>query len=256
MDPATVIEYGIQIYKALKRAHEEGIIHRDIKPQNILLQSHDPSEPFVAKLADFGLAWGGSQSLISQTNMRAGTAYYRSPEQTLGGAKIDARSNIYSLGATRYHLLSGVPPIQLRMEQIPESMRAMISRSTESEWEYACRAGSRTAYCYGDEDSRRGDYAWYASNSENRTHPVGETESNAWGLQDMYGNVWEWCSDWYGDYPNAEVTDSTGPTSGSNRVFRGGCWFSGTSYCRSAFRGWDAPSCRYNDLGFRLALNT
>jgi formylglycine-generating enzyme required for sulfatase activity/tRNA A-37 threonylcarbamoyl transferase component Bud32 len=431
-DPITVIEYGIQICKALKRTHEEGIIHRDIKPQNILLQLHDPSEPMVAKLADFGLAWGGNQSLVSQANMQAGTAYYRSPEQTLGGAKIDARSDIYSLGATLYHLLSGVPPIQLRMERIPESTRNLISRSTEwdaearyasakemqqaletcrsgiehaslgrvtgestnhqaiqarvveprvvepkevpeslkaqtslpekftnslgmkfrlipagkflmgsprnekgrfknelqheviltkpyylgvypvsqgeyervmgcnpsyfkgdrhpvekvswedamayierlnslaeemslgrryrlpteSEWEHACRAGSRTAYCYGDEDSRLGDYAWYASNSESRTHPVGETESNAWGLQDMHGNVWEWCSDWYGDYPNAEVTDSTGPTSGSNRVFRGGCWFSGTSYCRSAFRGWDAPSCRYNDLGFRLALSS
>jgi formylglycine-generating enzyme required for sulfatase activity len=127
---------------------------------------------------------------------------------------------------------------------------------TESEWEYACRAGSTSAYCFGEEESLLGDYAWYGSNSGSKTHPVGEKRPNAWGLHDMHGNVWEWCSDWYGDSPGVTVTDPVGPKDGSDRGLRGGCWLYDAACCRSSFRLWLDPSGRSSDLGFRLALSS
>ena len=107
---------------------------------------------------------------------------------------------------------------------------------TEAEWEYACRAGSTTDYCYGDGDESLDEYAWYYGNSESKTHPVGQKKANAWGLYDMHGNVWEWCSDWYGDYADGAVSDPKGPESGSARVLRGGSWGGNARDCRSACR--------------------
>jgi formylglycine-generating enzyme required for sulfatase activity len=126
---------------------------------------------------------------------------------------------------------------------------------TEAEWEYACRAGSTTTYCYGDDDIRLGGYAWYDQNSDNTAHPVGEKKPNAWGLHDMHGNVREWCADWYGDYPNGEATDPTGPGSGSIRVLRGGPWNGVPGTCRSANRLRESPGRRFTNVGFRLCLD-
>jgi formylglycine-generating enzyme required for sulfatase activity len=127
---------------------------------------------------------------------------------------------------------------------------------TESEWEYACRAGSKTAYCFGEERASLGEYAWYGKISGTKTHPVGQKAANAWGLYDMHGNVWEWCSDWQGDYPSGSVTDPTGASTGSYRVNRGGGWSNGAALCRSAYRSRDDPSDRGFNLGFRLALSS
>jgi len=123
---------------------------------------------------------------------------------------------------------------------------------TEAEWEYACRAGTKTTYSFGDSDSELGDYAWYNENSGNTTHPVGGKKPNPWGLYDMRGNVWEWCQDWYGDYPSGSVTDPTGSASGSSRVYRGGSWLYNSDYCRSAIRFGDPPDRRDYNLGFRV----
>ncbi|MBQ9344322.1 MAG: formylglycine-generating enzyme family protein [Kiritimatiellae bacterium] len=121
---------------------------------------------------------------------------------------------------------------------------------TEAQWEYACRAGSTGEYAgTGNLD----DMGWYDGNSGNRTHPVGQKQPNAWGLYDMHGNVWEWCADWYGDYPDGSVTDPKGASSGSGRVYRGGCWGHFADYCRSAYRGDGHPSVRDRSLGFRPA---
>ena len=122
---------------------------------------------------------------------------------------------------------------------------------TEAQWEYACRAG--TTGQYGG-DGNLDDMGWYRQNSGNTTHPVGQKQANAWGLYDMHGNVWEWCLDWYGNYPGGSVRDPTGPASGTGRVGRGGGWGSYAIGCRSAFRSGGVSGYRFNGLGFRLAL--
>ena len=118
---------------------------------------------------------------------------------------------------------------------------------TEAEWEYAARAGT-TGARYGELD----EIAWWSGNSGRTTHPVGEKRANAWGLHDMLGNVWEWTADWYGDYSSGAVTDPTGPSSGSYRVYRGGGWIDFARDVRSAHRYSSAPGLRYDGLGFRL----
>ena len=145
-----------------------------------------------------------------------------------------------------------------KLSDLPEEKKAgrVYRLPTEAEWEYACRAGSKTVYSFGESSESLGDYAWFNGNSNEQTHPVGEKKANPWGLYDIHGNVWEWCSDWYGEYPKGAVSDPVGPREGSDRVIRGGGWVRGEALCRSANRGNDAPAGRGNDGGFRLALNS
>ena len=144
-----------------------------------------------------------------------------------------------------------------KLSDLPQEKAAgrVYRLPTEAEWEYACRAGSKTAYSFGESSKSLGDYALYGENSNGQTHPVGEKKANAWGLYDMHGNVWEWCSDWDGDYPKGAVSDPVGPREGSFRVFRGGGWYYEAALCRSAYRLRIDPSSRSNSLGFRLALS-
>lgn len=128
---------------------------------------------------------------------------------------------------------------------------------TEAQWEYACRAGTQTAYSFGDDTDKLGDYAWYDKNSDGSTHPVAKKKPNAWGLYDMHGNAWEWCSDYYAEGYPGPGRDPIGPSSGSFRVLRGGSWGSDPRLrlCRSADRSGSAPDDRRNILGFRVVLD-
>ncbi|MDX2034891.1 MAG: formylglycine-generating enzyme family protein [Blastocatellia bacterium] len=129
---------------------------------------------------------------------------------------------------------------------------------TAAEWEYAARGGTTTAYSFGDDALQLGEYAWFSDNSQGKTHPVGKKRPNPFGLYDVHGNVWEWCSDWYGrDYykecnKQGVIIDPQGPNSGSSRVARGGGWIILAVLCRSADRGGDSPGRRIGNLGFRL----
>jgi formylglycine-generating enzyme required for sulfatase activity len=125
---------------------------------------------------------------------------------------------------------------------------------TEAEWEYACRAGSRTRFTFGDDDKGLDKYGWYDGDTWEGTRPVGQKAPNAWGLYDMHGNVYEWCSDWYDAYVNAVETDPQGPKSGDARVLRGGAWFSYPWYLRSAFRRSNDPSGRFGLYGLRVVV--
>jgi formylglycine-generating enzyme required for sulfatase activity len=125
---------------------------------------------------------------------------------------------------------------------------------TEAEWEYAARSGGKEERWAGtSSEAELGEYAWYEKNSGERAHPVGQKKPNGLGLHDMSGNVWEWCQDWYGEYPTDAVTAPAGPGSRSYRVIRGGGWYYSARYCRSASRDGLTPDLRFDNLGFRLA---
>jgi formylglycine-generating enzyme required for sulfatase activity len=140
-------------------------------------------------------------------------------------------------------------------EWLSEQTGESYSLPTEAEWEYACRAESDTAYCFGDDEKLLGDYAWYAKNAEGKTHPVGKKRPNDWYLYDMHGNVWEWVLDWYSEnyYKENPRENPSGPEQGSYRVIRGGSWFRDAVHCRSACRAGVGPGIRNVILGFRLA---
>ena len=125
---------------------------------------------------------------------------------------------------------------------------------TEAEWEYACRAGTTTAYAFGDDAQGLGNHAWFKGNASKKTHPVGGKKSNAWGLQDMHGNVAEWCHDFYAAdyYASSPTQDPRGPASGTKRVVRGGSWASAPEKCSAWCRAADAPSLPDVCLGYDI----
>ena len=165
------------------------------------------------------------------------------------------------------------PVEQVSWDDCQEFLRKLATREglsegsmrlpTEAEWEYACRAGTQTTFNYGNdldssmanfddrhpyEDRNKGEY-------RKRTMPVGSFKTNAWGLYDMHGNVWEWCQDWHGSYDTDTVVDLRGADSGSRRVLRGGSWYVYVGDCRSASRSGNAPDGAYNDYGFRFVID-
>ena len=139
--------------------------------------------------------------------------------------------------------------------RLPESYEYTLP--TEAQWEYACRAGTTTALNSGKNLTSTGEcpnmsevgWYWYnAGTYEYTAHPVGQKKPNKWGIYDMHGNVWEWCKDWYSfDYSN--------PSTGSDRVIRGGGWYRYAYYCRSAYRNRDYPDSNWDNRGFRVALS-
>jgi formylglycine-generating enzyme required for sulfatase activity len=133
---------------------------------------------------------------------------------------------------------------------------------SEAQWEYACRASTQTPFAFGDIlplelANYNGEFTHgggLTGREREKTTDVGIFPANNWGLHDMHGNVWEWCSDWHGDYPSRDVTDPTGPKIGKERVHRGGCFLVEAAKCRSAKRNWDSPSQAFFYVGFRVVM--
>ncbi len=141
--------------------------------------------------------------------------------------------------------------VQRFLAELSKNNGRLYKLPSEAQWEYACRAGSLEAYCFGDDVSQLEGYAWYDANLGGTTHPVVEKRANTWGLHDIHGNVWEWVQDWYSDYLSDAVTDPSGPTAGADGIVRGGSWTSDAQDMRSALRFRIPPSRRSDYVGFR-----
>jgi len=128
---------------------------------------------------------------------------------------------------------------------------------TEAEWEYAARGGESGKYCFGNEEARLGEYAWFWSNSGKQLHPVGLKKPNAYGLYDMHGNALEWTADWYSAdyYELSPLINPEGPAEGEEKVVRGGSAFVSAGLCRSAARMRSTPDTAYSGRGFRCAAS-
>ncbi len=184
----------------------------------------------------------------SQWEKVMGTSIYQ--QQSKAGG-----SNTYGVG-------SDYPMYYVSWEEAKEFC-ARLSRQTgktyrlpyEAEWEYAARGGKKNEGTKYSGGWSIGDVAWYTGNSSSSTHPCGTKRSNALGLYDMSGNVWEWCEDWYASqYLQYDNNNPKGASSGSGRVNRGGGWLNDAEICRVSNRGNNSPSYRYFDLGFRVVL--
>lgn len=144
--------------------------------------------------------------------------------------------------------------IQDFIKSLNEKTGKTFRLPTEAEWEFAARGGNnREGYIYSGSNSLS-SVAWFNDNSGSKTHIVGQKSANELGLYDMSGNVWEWCSDYYGSYSGSNLNDPKGTSMGSGQVARGGCWLFRANYCRVSNRFKNSRGNRYNILGFRLVL--
>ena len=166
------------------------------------------------------------------------------------------------MGSNPSHFKGSRKPVeQVSWEDCQEFIRKLNNLTgksfklpTEAQWEYAARGGKKSREYKYSGSNTIGDVAWYDGNSGNKTHDVGTKTSNELGLYDMTGNVWEWCSDWYGRYGSSSQTNPTGPSRGSDRVCRGGSWFYDAVNCRVSIRLINTRDNRNSDLGLRLCL--
>lgn len=148
------------------------------------------------------------------------------------------------------------------LKKLREKDKKAYRLPTEAEWEYACRAGTKTPFHFGDTIST--DQANYNGESilaigkkgvfRKKTTPADSFPANAWGLCDTHGNAWQWCQDWFGEYPQKDLVDPQGPENGKQRVLRGGCWSNLPLLCRSAYRFKIEPGFHINGIGFRLCF--
>lgn len=156
-----------------------------------------------------------------------------------------------------------LPVEQVSWDDVQEFLRRLnllregkFRLPTEAEWEFACRANQPGGYFFGNDATHLSEYAWYTANSEGRTHPVGTRQPNQFGLHDTYGNVWEWCSDYFAPYPGGHALEPTGPEEGKTRALRGGSWMADADRCQTFVRWHQPPETRSFQVGFRLLLES
>ncbi|MBI5723394.1 MAG: formylglycine-generating enzyme family protein [Planctomycetes bacterium] len=180
---------------------------------------------------------------------------------------------IYEITQEQYEQIVGKNPSKIKGAQNPvenvswddavefcQKLSKMAGKTirlpTEAQWEWACRAGGQTRFCFGDDDDELDNYGWHSGNGEKTHHPVGKKKPNAYGLYDMHGNLWEWCTDWYAPYTAEKSVDPIGPDAGECHVLRSGCWLDcSPQICRSARRGWYVPDIRTSTVGFRVIVD-
>lgn len=191
---------------------------------------------------------------VTQAQWRAvmGTTLRQQAAKTNWFGKVAAQGSEYPM-----HYLSWFDCREF-CRKLAQRTGRTIRFPTEAEWEYACRAGTSSTFCFGDTDRQLGNYGWYAGNSGQErasAHPVARKKANPWGLYDMHGNVREWCSDWFGHYESKAQIDPAGPTTGTHRVLRDGSWMDDASGCRSSWRILNSPETRFLNFGFRVAAS-
>ena len=172
-------------------------------------------------------------------------------QAVMGDNPSEVKGPMKPVGTVSWH---DIQTLLAKLDRASQHQGMNFALPTEAQWEYACRAGTTTAYGFGEDPAALGQYAWCKGNSDrSKMHPVGEKKPNTWGLYDMHGNVWEWCQDWHKKdyYANSPMNDPSGPAKGAYRVGRGG--WERRCRCRSASRAWLAPDLRHGDFGFRLA---
>lgn len=180
-------------------------------------------------------------------------------EKVMGTSVYQQRNKVNSSGSLR-GTGADYPMYYVSWEEAMEFCRLLSNKTgktytlpTEAQWEYAARGGKKAEGTKYAGSNMIDAVAWYNDNSGSSTHPCGTKRANALGIYDMSGNVWEWCKDWYsGSYASYDTNNPTGPSSGSDRVCRGGSWGSSASYCRVAIRNGNWPGHRNNGLGFRV----
>ena len=180
---------------------------------------------------------------------------------------VETRGNdFYNLPGMASRLTKSNNPATVSWNDVQEFIKRLNVREghsryrlpTEAEWEYAARAGTSTAYSFGDDANELERFAWYGEDfASGSTHPVRHKAANPWGAYDMHGNVWEWVQDWYGEhyYADSPARAPQGPPTGEKRVVRGGSWHQSATSWRSAFRRQYDPDYRGISIGFRLALS-
>jgi len=177
---------------------------------------------------------------MSRSNVKnpiTGVSWYNAVAYCNWLSEQEGKQKYYSISGTNVTINSGANGYRL---------------PTEAEWEYAAKGGNQSkGYKYAGSNTVD-EVAEYSGNNNKTTKPVGGKKANELGICDMSGNVWEWCYDWYGTYSTDNQINPTGATSGSNRVFRGGSWYGGATFCRVSVRNDDSPDIRSNDIGFRL----
>jgi formylglycine-generating enzyme required for sulfatase activity len=166
------------------------------------------------------------------------------------------------MGSNPSHFKGDELPVErVRWDDVQEFIRKLSAKTgkqyrlpTEAEWEFAARGGNKSGGTKYSGSYNMDNVGWYDKNSGRKTHPVGRKSPNELGIYDMSGNVWEWCSDWYGEYSSSLQANPKGAISGLGRVLRGGSWGDTAPYCRVASRNSSTPSSRFSDYGFRLVL--
>lgn len=178
----------------------------------------------------------------------------------------------YPVTQKQYQVVMGTNPSNFKGEDLPVECvnwqqakefcqklsfktRRQIMLPSETQWEYAARAGTTTDYFFGNNEEILGEYAWYSQNSLGKTQPVGQKKPNPWGLYDMLGNVWEWCQDdWESDYHHLPQDGSAYVNNSEQKARRGGSWLFKSFYCRCPYRYWNNSSSSVNSIGFRILV--